>query len=101
MFGCSGGLFREMAGMTFCSPVLAASRCSLRRAQHGWEPGGRFTCSAQRSRWQAGLDWRMPLKEAPSCTAVAEPSRGFCSMALYTQFARNLGIPTCFRLRMM
>jgi hypothetical protein len=26
--------------------------CSLQRALYGWEPGGEYTCSAQRSQWQ-------------------------------------------------
>ncbi len=26
--------------------------CALRRALYGWQPGGEYTCSAQRSQWQ-------------------------------------------------
>jgi hypothetical protein len=44
----SGGPFREMARMRFCSPVPAAARSG---APVRVEPGGQFTNSAQRSRW--------------------------------------------------
>lgn len=61
--------------------------CSLRRALYGWEPGGRYTSSAQRCGWQcrrcAGLRY------ASEGAALVMHSRGRWFRALEMKYGRT------------
>jgi hypothetical protein len=57
--------------------------CSLRRRLYGWEPGGQFTTSAQKSQWQcrvcAGLRYASEggAPVSRSCSASGKLFEGF------------------------